>query len=85
MKTNLKTKIFLLVLLSVLILIAIGFSTAFIVNSKVIGTAHEKLVGDLAMGRALRTRSSRGLGPSGTVSCSRAMPRWTAISRSAIR
>ncbi len=60
MKTNLKTKIFLLVLLSVLILIAIGFSTAFIVNSKVIGTAHEKLVGDLAMGRALLNEKQPG-------------------------
>ena len=57
---NLRMKILLFVLLFVLIIVAIGFSTIFIVNSKVISTAHEKLAGDLAMGRTLLNEKHPG-------------------------
>ena len=60
MKMNLKMKILLFVILFVLILVAIGFSTIFIVDSKVIHTAHEKLTGDLAMGRTLLNEKHPG-------------------------
>jgi methyl-accepting chemotaxis protein len=60
MKMNLKKKILLFVLLFALILVAIGFSTIFIVDSKVINTAHEKLTGDLAMGRTLLNEKHPG-------------------------
>ena len=57
---NLKTKILLFVLLFVLILVTIGFSTILIVDSRVINTAHEKLAGDLAMGRSLLNEKHPG-------------------------
>jgi hypothetical protein len=53
MRMNLKMKIFLFVFLFLLITAAIGFLTIFTINSNVITTAHEKLSGDLAMGRTL--------------------------------
>ncbi len=60
MKMNLKMKILSFVILFVLILVTIGFSTIFIVDSKVIYTAHEKLAGDLAMGRTLLNEKHPG-------------------------
>jgi methyl-accepting chemotaxis protein len=60
MKTDVKKKILLLVALFVLIIVVIGFSTIFIVNEKVIITAHEKLKGDLAMGRTLLNEKHPG-------------------------
>ena len=57
---TLKKKIQLFVLLFVLITVVIGFSTIFIVDSKVISTAHEKLAGDLAMGRTLLNEKHPG-------------------------
>ncbi len=53
MKMNLRIKILLLVALFVLIIVASGLSTMFIIDAKIIDTAHEKLAGDLAMGRTL--------------------------------
>jgi methyl-accepting chemotaxis protein len=60
MKTDVKKKILLLVALFVLIIVVIGFSTIFIVNGKVLITAHEKLKSDLAMGRALLNEKHPG-------------------------
>jgi methyl-accepting chemotaxis protein len=53
MKANLKIKILSLLFVFVLITVVIGLSTIYIVDGKVIITAHEKLAGDLAMGRTL--------------------------------
>ncbi len=60
MKMNVKRKIILFVVFFVLIIVAIGVSTILIVDSKVITTAHEKLVGDLAMGRVLLNEKHPG-------------------------
>ncbi len=59
-RMSLKTKILLFVVLFALILVAIGFSTVFIIDNKVINTAHEKLAGDLAMGRTLLNEKHPG-------------------------
>jgi methyl-accepting chemotaxis protein len=53
MKLDVKKKIIVFVVIFAVIMFFIGLSTAFIVNSEVIKTAHEKLAGDLAMGRTL--------------------------------
>lgn len=53
MKMNIRMKILLFMVLFVVIILAIASSTIIIVDRKVIVTAHEKLAGDLAMGRAL--------------------------------
>jgi len=60
MKTNLKMKILSFVFLFLLLTLVTGFSTILIVKSKVITTAHEKLAGDLAMGRALLNEKHPG-------------------------
>ena len=60
MKFNLKMKILSFVFVFLLIIVAIGFSTIWIVKSKVITTAREKLAGDLAMGRALLNEKHPG-------------------------
>jgi methyl-accepting chemotaxis protein len=53
MQLNVKMKIVVFVAIFAIVMLLIGLSTAFIINAKVIKTAHEKLTGDLAMGRAL--------------------------------
>jgi methyl-accepting chemotaxis protein len=53
MKLSLKTKILLFLAVFAITILLIGLSTAIIVHNKVIGAAHEKLKGDLAMGRTL--------------------------------
>ena len=53
MKLKLKTKILGFSAMFVLLVTVISFSTIITVQDKVIGTAHEKLKGDLAMGSAL--------------------------------
>ena len=53
MKMNMKTKILMLPVIFLLILGGIGVYTMIIVQDRIIKTAHEKLKGDLAMGRAL--------------------------------
>ena len=57
---NLRTKILLLVALFAVIIVGIGLSAMFIIDAKVINTAHEKLAGDLAMGRTLLNEKHPG-------------------------
>jgi len=60
MNMNLRKKILLLVALFVLIIVVIVLSTMFIIDAKVISTAHEKLASDLAMGRTLLNEKHPG-------------------------
>ncbi len=60
MKFNLKKKIVLFVLIFALIIISIGVSTIYVFNTRIIKTAHEKLAGDLAMGRTLLNEKHPG-------------------------
>jgi len=53
MKLSLKNKILVFIVIFLLTILTIGFSTAHFVRNKVIAAAHEKLKGDLAMGRTL--------------------------------
>ncbi len=53
MKLNLKTNILLFLVIFTVTIVTIGVSTTVMVHTKVIAAAHEKLKGDLAMGRAL--------------------------------
>ncbi len=53
MKLNLKHKILMFLAIFVATIMAIGISLTLIIRNKVITTAHEKLRGDLAMGRTL--------------------------------
>ncbi|MCK9362394.1 MAG: methyl-accepting chemotaxis protein [Syntrophales bacterium] len=60
MKFNLKMKIVLFVLIFALIIVSIGVSTIYVFKTRIIKTAHEKLAGDLAMGRALLNEKHPG-------------------------
>ncbi|MHB8829917.1 MAG: cache domain-containing protein, partial [Syntrophales bacterium] len=60
MKFNLKKKIVLFVLIFALIIVSIGISTIYVVNTRIIKTAHEKLAGDLSMGRTLLNEKHPG-------------------------
>ncbi len=60
MKMTLRMKVLLLVALFVLIIVASVLSTMYIIDAKIIYTAHEKLAGDLAMGRTLLNEKQPG-------------------------
>ncbi|MGA2332569.1 MAG: methyl-accepting chemotaxis protein [Syntrophales bacterium] len=60
LKLKLKTKTFLLLSIFALMFLTVAFFTVMTVQDKVITTAHEKLKGDLAMGKALLNAQYQG-------------------------